>query len=320
MKTKMKIAVFYLTALILGGCLLPSLHPLYTDEDLVFEEKLIGKWLQDDGSTIWQFKPGSGKSYELRVFDGKEGRFQAHLLTLEDFLFLDLFPAEPNLKENDFYKWHLLPVHTFMAVDQLDPNLHLRAMNPEPQPLKDDPNLLKSEHTADRLVLTAPTEELQQFVIEYINTEGVFDNPMSFTRLEPLYTDEDLFFDEKLLGQWSAENGEMLDIIQAGEKTYDIIYLDEAGAEFQFTAHLAKLKSMMLVGVFFGRPQSDPNDPYDFHLIPDILVKAELRDSTLRSETLDYNELAEVLQNNPNLLTYEVPDPETVFEKVTDEY
>lgn len=322
MKTKMKIAVLYLTALILGGCLLPSLHPLYTDQDLIFEEKLIGKWMQvqDGGTTIWEFKPGPDKSYELRVFDGKEGRFEAHLLTLEDRLFLDLFPAEPNLAENDFYKWHLLPAHTFMAVDQIEPNLHLRAMNPGPQPLIDDPNLLNCENTPDRLVLTAPTEQLQQFVIEYVDTEGVFDNPMDFIRMQPLYTDQDLVFDERLLGQWQTENGEMLDIIQAGEKAYDIIYLDEADTEFQYTAHLARLKGMMLVGASFGRPQLDPNDPYDFHLIPDIYVKVELRDSTLRLEMLDYNELAEILNNDPNLLTYEVTDPETIFEKVSGQY
>ena len=36
-------ALFCILALLLGGCLpVMSLHPLYTDDDLVFEEKLLG--------------------------------------------------------------------------------------------------------------------------------------------------------------------------------------------------------------------------------------------------------------------------------------
>jgi len=318
MKTK-KMA-FYLLATMLGGCVLPSLHPLYTDEDLIFQEKLIGKWLEVEDNKIWEFKAAGGESYKLRVFDGKEGRFEAHLVKLEDMLFLDLFPDDPHLEQCDFYKDHLLPVHTFMKVDQIDPNLQLRTMNPEPEPLKEDPNLLKCEHVGDCLVLTAPTEELQQFVIEYANAEGVFGDKMTFTRLEPLYTDEDLIFDENLLGEWQGENGEIVDIIRMGEKAYDIILIDKGDTEHQFTAHLAKLKRMMLMGVFFGQPQLDPNDPYKFYLIPDFLVKIEHKDSTVRFETLEYNEVVEMLRNDPNLLTYEVTNPDGVLECLTDEH
>ena len=314
-------AIFCLITLMLGGCgVLPSLHPLYTDEDLIFEEKLIGKWLEDEGNKICEFKVAGGESYKLRVFDGKEGRFEAHLVKLGDMLFLDLLPAELNLDESDFYEWHFLPVHTFLAVDQIDPNLQLRTMNPEPEPLKEDPNLLKCERVGDRLVLTAPPEELQQFVIEYANTEGVFGSETTFTRLEPLYTDEDLIFDEKLLGEWKGENGEIVDIIRMGEKAYDIILIDKGNTEYQLTAHLARLKHMMLMGVFYGHPELDPNDPYKFHLIPDFLVKIEHKDSTVRSETLEYNEVVEMLRNDPNLLTYEVTNPDGVLERLTDEH
>ena len=69
----MKRFVCIVLAVIAGGCL-PSLYPLYTDQTVVFEEKLIGKWSSDDGN--WCFSqdykrrsksvpPGGAKIYHL---------------------------------------------------------------------------------------------------------------------------------------------------------------------------------------------------------------------------------------------------------------
>ena len=38
--------------LLLGGCV-PSLQPLFTDRDLVFDPGLIGTWKDTDGETTW---------------------------------------------------------------------------------------------------------------------------------------------------------------------------------------------------------------------------------------------------------------------------
>ncbi len=51
--------LFHLPAALLAGCVpVMSLHPLYTDKDVIFEEKLLGTWLDDPNSpdTAWQFK------------------------------------------------------------------------------------------------------------------------------------------------------------------------------------------------------------------------------------------------------------------------
>ncbi len=215
MRTKK--AVFYLLALMLGGCVIQSLYPLYTDETLIFEEKLVGKWVEDDG-TVWKFEKSSENEYKMTITG--EGQFIVHLVELEDMLFLDLFPDEPHLEQGDFYKCHLLPVHTFMKVDQIDPNLQLRVMSPEgvSEILKEDPNLLKHEGVDDGIVLTASTNQLQEFVIEYANEESVFGDPLEFTRRIPLYKDEDLVFDVNLRGEWEGKNGEILDSIQIAEK------------------------------------------------------------------------------------------------------
>ena len=184
MKTKK--LLFYLLAVLLGGCI-PSLHPLYTEKELLFEEKLCDIWA--DGKTIWRFEGNAGeKSYKLTVIDeGLEGgKFVAHLVKLDEMLFLDLFPEElDKLHPNDFYKFHLLPVHTFLKVEQIEPVLKMRMMDPDKlgKMLENDPNLIKHEVEEDRIVLTASTEQLQQFMKRHADEEGLFGDASDLRRL-----------------------------------------------------------------------------------------------------------------------------------------
>ena len=111
MKTKK--FLFYLLAVLLGGCI-PSLHPLYTEKDLIFEEKLLGTWAKNDSKETWQFKRANGNKYYKMTYtdeEGKKGHFDAGLGKLNNMMFLNIFPKEPELKENDFYKFHILRVH-----------------------------------------------------------------------------------------------------------------------------------------------------------------------------------------------------------------
>jgi len=314
-----KKAVFYLLAVMLGGCVLPSLHPLYTDEELIFEEKLIGKW--SDGNDIWEFREGEGENYQMRVLDGewKEGQFVAHLVKLGDMFFLDIFPDGVTLGEPQaFYGFHILPVHTFMKVEQIEPKLQLRAMDYDKvsEMLEEDPNLLKHEVVEDRIVLTASTEQLQEFIVEYANEEGVFAEAIELTRREPLYTEEDLIFDERLTGVWEGKDGEILDSIQMGEKAYDMIFTDEDDSiEFQFIANLVKLRDMMFLAIFFDKSSVEDKEPYGLHLIPDLLVLVDQVEPQLRLLPItDYEKLSETLQNDPNLLKQEAEEADLVLE------
>lgn len=312
-----KKAAFYLLAVMLGGCVLSSLHPLYTDEELIFEEKLIGKW--SDEHNIWEFRAGEPNTYQMRVFDGKEGRFVAHLVKLEDMLFLDIFPDEPCLEQdNDFYKLHILPTHTFMKVDQIGPKLQLRAMDYDKvsKMLQEDPNLLKHEVIEDRIVLTASTEQLQEFIVEYANEEGVFADATELTRRQPLYTDEDMIFDESLTGVWEGKDGETLDSIRMGEKAYDMIYIDEDGTEQQCIANLVKLRDMMFLAIFFDKSSVEDKDSYGLYLIPDLFVLVDQVEPQLRLLPIitDYEKVSETLQNDPNLLKQEAEEADLVLE------
>jgi hypothetical protein len=194
-KVKAKKFLFYLLAGILGSCV-PSLHPLFTDKDFIFKEELVGIWAGDNNKEIWEFKrygnDDSNKKYKMIYTDekGKEGQFVATLGKLNDMLFLDLFPESPELETNDFYKIHLLAVHTFIKIEQIEPTLQMRTMDPDKMKniLEKDPNLIRHETLEDqdsKIVLTASTEELQQFMIKHANDEGLFGEPSDLKRLKP---------------------------------------------------------------------------------------------------------------------------------------
>jgi len=187
MKTKK--FLFYLLAVLLGGCVL-SLHPLYTEKDLIFEEKLLGTWANNDSKETWQFKRANGnKSYKMIYTDekGKKGPFDAGLGKLNNMMFLNIFPQEPKLNENAFYKFHLLRVHSFIKIEQIEPTLKMRIMNPDKakEMLENDPNLIKHEIVQDHLVLTASTEELQKFMKVHANDKGLFGEPSELKRVQP---------------------------------------------------------------------------------------------------------------------------------------
>jgi hypothetical protein len=206
-----KKCLFYLLAALLGGCFpVMSLHPLYTDENIIFEEKLLGTWVDDPNSpeTTWEFKrvvdspekewefmrpKKPEKTYKLIFLnneDGTKGSFFAHLVKLKDRLFLDLYPSrlpctkpDPN-EDLVFNAVFLIPGHSFIIIDSIEPQLRMRLTDDDDMQklLKEDPNAVKHEIVDDRLILTASTKELQAFVLKYADDSRVFTNEINLGR------------------------------------------------------------------------------------------------------------------------------------------
>ena len=303
MKTKK--SIFYCAALLLAGCL-PSLHPLYNDKTLIFKEELIGKWIGDD-DVLWQFTRSGDKEYELKICeDEKEiGRFSAHLTQIEGLMFLDLYPDEEQLKDlSDFYKMHILPVHTFMKVDQINPNLQLRMIDYDKavKMIENDPNVIKHEVVDDdRIVLTASTEELQDFVVEHVKT--IFSYETSAIKLEPLYSDNNIVIDPNFIGQWKSQDGNLLCSKMIGEKTYELTFVENNGTKQKVFANLVRHRDELLLAVFADKAELDPNEPYSYalHLIPDWFFRVKKTESELVLQQLDYKEASDVLKKNKPL-------------------
>lgn len=176
------ISVFVLI-LVLGmtGCFVLSVHPLYFDNDLVFESGLVGTWgekeHEKDLSELWIFKKSGDKSYRLIIRDEEEGEgmFEAHLLKLGDHMFLDLYPEEPETG-SEFYNMHVIPAHSFIRVSLEGHVLRLGFFDLDwlKKNIEEGKVSIKHERRDDTIVLTASTKELQEFVLKHIEEAFVF--------------------------------------------------------------------------------------------------------------------------------------------------
>lgn len=178
------------------GCI-PSLHPLYTEKDLIFEKSLVGTWADENPENTWTFSQSGEKEYKLiYAEDGKPGEFVAHLLKIKDKMFIDLYPAEPELKtDNGFYKAHLIPAHTFMLVKQIEPTLQMAFLNPDTlkKIIEKDPKAVKHEKLGkddDRDIFTASPNELQEFILKNIDTPDFFGQPSNLKRVTKADSDK----------------------------------------------------------------------------------------------------------------------------------
>jgi len=195
--------LFYMLALMLGGCVpVMSLHPLYTEKDLILEKKLLGTWVdpnESDPNSFWKFrlldeqKESSEKAYEFIVSDeeGNKGLFIAHLIKLNKNYFLDVFPKHLPNGQGDIEKaaypyntFFFMPVHTFIKVESIEPVLVMKLTDDDDleKLLKEDPNAVKYEKLEDSLILTASTIELQGFVVKYADDEKLFSNEITLKR------------------------------------------------------------------------------------------------------------------------------------------
>jgi len=190
--------LFYLLAVVLGGCVpVASIHCLYTKENTVFDEKLLGTWVDDSNEpeTIWEFTRDDepNNTYKLIFTDeeGNKGSFEAVMVKLKDKLFLDIYPRELpwELEDPNQVKWlynsfFVIPAHTFIKVDSIEPQLKLRfTMDDKMEELlKENPNAIEHTSIEDRIVLTAKTKQLQEFILKYADDERLFAEEVTLGR------------------------------------------------------------------------------------------------------------------------------------------
>ncbi len=176
-----------------------SLQPLYTGKDLVFRKELLGTWKEADGSNTWRFEQAGPRKYRLTQFQrtyqegfmkgdsvpGDSAVFDAHLVQLGDYLFLDVFP-EPLTCRNDYYKIHFLPVHTFTRLWIEESRLTMSMMDGDWLKKLIDEGKLKIAHETihGQIVLTASTAVLQRLVISFAEDEEAFPEPGELVRVE----------------------------------------------------------------------------------------------------------------------------------------
>ncbi|HEX7714625.1 MAG TPA: hypothetical protein VF531_11460 [Bacillota bacterium] len=180
-------------AMVLGitGCV-PSLQPLYTDEDLVTDSRLDGLWLEGEDLTTgkakstWNFQKITDKqAYEaILTQDGKTSRFSVHLVKLGGNLFMDTYPMEMNLESaNEYYKMHFIKGHIIARINFGEKNvLRVATLNYNwlARQYKDGKLTLPHEEVENQIILTGSIHELQQFLKEH--GDDAFGEPIVLRR------------------------------------------------------------------------------------------------------------------------------------------
>jgi hypothetical protein len=218
MKTRL-ILVALLATVFVSGCTVLSFYPLYTEKELIRDDRIIGKWQSLNNKdiyptsenkteidtmiweisyqkTVWKkkinnpFDRGSEDipnkfTYTLRIYDKSvqenNTEFHLHLVKLGNYLFVDFFPEEWQ-KNDTFLAVHLICVHTFAKIEIGD-KLEINWFDSEfLQKLFDDNKIrIKHENNGVYTLLTAKPEELQKFVLKYANEDKAFSDLMKYT-------------------------------------------------------------------------------------------------------------------------------------------
>jgi len=181
-----KMAMALTAVILLPGCLVSSLHPLFTEADLVFEPALLGTWRAAEKKVT--FERTDQKSYRITYVElGRSGDgspappnpsvLEGRLGRLGPSLFLDTFVTE-KLPLPGALGLHLVPVHLFWRLRMDGDNLFIERFAPawckDAAPPAGIPIRLECVEN-DWPLLTAPTPDLQAFLTQHAADPGLFD-------------------------------------------------------------------------------------------------------------------------------------------------
>lgn len=177
------IAILLLCLLAACGPVL-SIHPLYTDRDVVFDPGLVGIWF-DPGSSDAPvvFERGPDNSYRVITHLDKDTSadqiFEAHLVKLNGHLFLDAEQTKNRIAGKEEDMGIAIPAHLLGRVSIEGDALNLDLLDEDwiKDQLKAGKISIAHEDNDDGdVVLTASTAELQKFVVAHADDDKAFPN------------------------------------------------------------------------------------------------------------------------------------------------
>jgi len=210
MKKILLLTGLFFGLVLLNGCL-TTLHPIFTEKDLVFDPRLIGNWKKSKDSSTARYRQAKSDDLEelsptlkrnaARIYireeeeKGGQGKAKsisyAFLVKLGKYYYLDFYPADIKTNElaNEFFAVHYVPMHSIYRIkfsgnysfdiQQLDAG-YLENL------IRNKQVRLKHEVTDDgNYLITAPTSELQQYLIKYSDTPEAYsnDNKDTYTKI-----------------------------------------------------------------------------------------------------------------------------------------
>lgn len=200
MKKPIYITLVFILTFLLDSCL-TTLYPIFYKEDVVYKEQLLGSWKCTDESRkieYMEFEKIPKDRIALMPADLRDISNKSYFVTRRDSLgevyaqyyvfpvkighnyFLDYYSAELSTQRNvnSEYKKHYIKVHNNYRILLKDKNhFEIRLFDKgyiEKLITKNQINM-RHEVVDGKIVITATTGELQQFIIKYS------DNPEAYT-------------------------------------------------------------------------------------------------------------------------------------------
>ncbi len=185
-----------LMAILLSSCLIKSLHPFFKESDVIYKKEFLGTWIDQDSAkwviSKYEFSKGFMKgdstdnSYLIEFYEDTlaPSKFNAHLFKLDNILYVDFFPVLKDQME-DFFSFHLVPTHSLARIEFKDNGqVFINWFSEDWIHKLFEENRVKISHetismdggeNAAGYVLTASTNELQQFIRKYGNEIKTID-------------------------------------------------------------------------------------------------------------------------------------------------
>ena len=208
MKKIILVSALLFTILLVSSCL-TTLHPIFTEKDLVFDQRLNGGWKDEKEGSIAHYRVAQANDvkslspllqrnaskiymYEERDAQGKlKSKQYAFMVKLGKYFYMDYYPAgsKNTDKEERFFAAHYVPMHSIYRIKfKSDHSFDLQRL--DAGYLED---LIKNKKIRIRhevmengsYVITAPTEELQKYIVKYGDTPEAYnkDNSASYSRM-----------------------------------------------------------------------------------------------------------------------------------------
>jgi len=197
-KASIILAVTFLV-IFLSSCL-RTLHPIFTIKDIVYEPKLFGTWkienqgtkgfviitnLAADNSIELPEKISAIKQKGYLVsYQDEDGnateQYIAFLARVGKHLYFDYFPADKkdNKTVDEFFVSHFVKMHTSYRVDiSKDDSFELSQLDELYVTKLINEKKIRISHEKDangNIVVTASTDELQQYIIKYGDEPGAY--------------------------------------------------------------------------------------------------------------------------------------------------
>lgn len=187
-------------SLVLNGCIF-SLHPLWTQENKIFDASLLGTWYVErcenpdpESCPRLEFASMGDSAYrmtqyaDMRLLRNETGdslskvTFLCTAVKLGKHTFLDLYPEEESIGKR--FSENFFPVHSFMKIQLAKDQFSIALLNHDRLAMLFDQKRIRIRHETigDYTILTASTQELGAFMEKYADDPNAFEEVDNYVR------------------------------------------------------------------------------------------------------------------------------------------